>query len=57
MRIGRIHEIITTQGNECYVGSTFNTAEDCFREKDLNIKYIHYYVYKSKNTCIHELFL
>lgn len=32
MRIGRIYKIISTQGNDCYVGSTFNTVRDRFKE-------------------------
>lgn len=31
MKTGRIYKIISTQGNECYVGSTFNTTRDRFR--------------------------
>lgn len=31
MKIGRIYKIISAQGNECYVGSTFNTLRDRFK--------------------------
>jgi uncharacterized UPF0160 family protein len=32
MKTGRVYKIISTQGNECYVGSTFNTTRDRFKE-------------------------
>lgn len=31
MRVGKVYKIIATQGNECYVGSTFNTTRDRFQ--------------------------
>jgi len=39
MRIGRVYKIIPSQGNECYVGSTFDTLRD-------RLKY-HKYNYES----------
>lgn len=32
LRIGRVYKIIATTGNECYVGSTFNTTRDRFKK-------------------------
>jgi hypothetical protein len=31
MKTGRVYKIIAAQGNECYVGSTFNTTRDRFQ--------------------------
>lgn len=47
MRIGRIYKVIALQGKEIYVGSTFNTIRDRFKEHKR--KYI---VFK-KNKCSH----
>jgi len=38
MKTGRVYKIITTEGNECYVGSTFNTTRDRFRMHKDNFK-------------------
>lgn len=42
MKIGRVYKIISSQGNECYVGSTFNTLRDRFK--------VHKYNYTAKNN-------
>lgn len=39
MKIGRVYKIISSQGNECYVGSTFNTLRDRFRKHKEAIKH------------------
>ena len=36
MKTGRVYKIISTQGNEIYIGSTFNTTRDRFREHRKN---------------------
>jgi Uri superfamily endonuclease len=36
LKIGRVYKIISTQGNECYVGSTFNTTRDRFKRHKQN---------------------
>jgi len=38
MVIGRVYKIITTQGNECYIGSTFNTTRNRFTQHKSDYK-------------------
>ena len=54
MKIGKIYKIISAQGNECYVGSTFNTLRDRF--KCHKYKYKEYKKGKGDNVTSYELF-
>lgn len=45
MKIGKIYKIISTQGTECYVGSTFDTTRNRFQQHKSNYK-------QRKNKCI-----
>ena len=38
MKTGKIYKIISTQGNEIYVGSTFNTTRDRFKQHKSDYK-------------------
>ena len=54
MRIGRIYKIISTQGNECYIGSTFNTTRDRF--KNHKTHYEEWKKGKRDNMSVFQLF-
>ena len=38
MKTGKIYKIISTQGNEIYIGSTFNTTRDRFKQHKSDYK-------------------
>jgi hypothetical protein len=54
MKIGKVYKIIHDQSNICYVGSTFNTLRD--RWKNHKERYGQYKNNKSRNMSIHEYF-
>ena len=54
MKIGKIYKIICTQSNICYVGSTFNTLRD--RWKNHKERYGQYKKNNSRNISIHKYF-
>lgn len=54
MRKGRIYKIISGQGNECYVGSTFQLISHRWRDHKYN--YTSYKKLSSKKVYVYDLF-
>ena len=54
IRVGKIYKVITSQGNECYVGSTFNTLRDRFLRHKKSYK--EWIAGKAGNCSIYDLF-
>jgi hypothetical protein len=54
MKTGKIYKIISSQGNECYIGSTTNTIRDRFR-KHKNA-YKRYQKINIGKICLYDMF-
>lgn len=54
MKIGRVYKIICAQSNNVYIGSTFNTLRD--RWRDHKNRYLEYIKNNSRTISIHNYF-
>jgi len=54
MKIGKVYKIICTQSNDIYIGSTFNTLRD--RWRDHKNRYQQYKKNKNRTMSIHNYF-